>query len=259
MTWMRRGAQVERAARRDNRRQHAQRQDHDRREARTPAGASAHAPARAGRAMQRPAPSAAAAAASGLGRPVPDAPVGPAVPVEGPAEAEADAGAGTGADTERRRDRAALYDIQAAERAVTEVPAESAPKAGTAATMMPLVDEDDIPLTWDPVPVPRPTYTMKAMAQRHAPAPVGQGVPPAGRAGIRGAGPARRRRVGRRPRRPQAPPVAAAQGSVVLIVPSGASTCRTVSTARPSASPGLVSFVNWPSAGPWRWRPSRRG
>ena len=53
------------------------------------------------------------------------------------------------------------------------MPAESAPKAGTAATMMPLVDEDDIPLTWDPVPVPRPTYTMKAMAQRHAP----QGVP----------------------------------------------------------------------------------
>lgn len=180
MTWMRRGAQVERAARREaNRRQHAQRQDHDRREARTPAGASAHAPAHAGRAMQRPTPSAAAVAAgTDSDASVPDAPVGPAVPVEGPAEAEADAGAGSGADTERRRDRAALYDIQAAERAVTEVPAESAPKAGTAATMMPLVDEDDIPLTWDPVPVPRPTYTMKAMAQRHAPAPVGQGVPP---------------------------------------------------------------------------------
>jgi hypothetical protein len=29
-----------------------------------------------------------------------------------------------------------------------------------------LVDEDDIPLTWDPVPVPRPTYTMKARAER---------------------------------------------------------------------------------------------
>lgn len=35
-----------------------------------------------------------------------------------------------------------------------------------------LVDEDDIPLTWEPVPVPRPTYTMKAKAQR-------PGVPPA--------------------------------------------------------------------------------
>lgn len=27
-----------------------------------------------------------------------------------------------------------------------------------------LVDEDDIPLTWDPVPLPRPTYTLKARA-----------------------------------------------------------------------------------------------
>ncbi len=37
-----------------------------------------------------------------------------------------------------------------------------------------LVDEDDIPLTWDPVPVPRPTYTLKAKAERreHAPAEV---------------------------------------------------------------------------------------
>ncbi|MGL5860752.1 MAG: hypothetical protein ACRCY9_05815, partial [Phycicoccus sp.] len=32
--------------------------------------------------------------------------------------------------------------------------------------MVHLVDEDDIPLTWDPVPVPRPTYTMKAKAER---------------------------------------------------------------------------------------------
>ncbi len=34
-----------------------------------------------------------------------------------------------------------------------------------------LVDEDDIPLTWDPVPVPRPTYTMKAKAERPEVAP----------------------------------------------------------------------------------------
>ena len=33
----------------------------------------------------------------------------------------------------------------------------------------PLVDEDDIPLTWDPVPVPRPTYTMKSRVTRPAP------------------------------------------------------------------------------------------
>ena len=35
-----------------------------------------------------------------------------------------------------------------------------------AEVMVPIVDEDDIPLTWDPVPVPRPTYTMKAKAER---------------------------------------------------------------------------------------------
>ena len=37
--------------------------------------------------------------------------------------------------------------------------------------MVPIVDEDDIPLTWDPVPVPRPTYTMKAKAERPEVAP----------------------------------------------------------------------------------------
>lgn len=36
---------------------------------------------------------------------------------------------------------------------------------------LPELDEDDIPLTWDPRPVPRPTYTMKARAaERPAPA-----------------------------------------------------------------------------------------
>ena len=37
--------------------------------------------------------------------------------------------------------------------------------------MVPIVDDDDIPLTWDPVPVPRPTYTMKAKAPRAEVAP----------------------------------------------------------------------------------------
>jgi len=35
--------------------------------------------------------------------------------------------------------------------------------------LRPLVDEDDIPLTWEPVPVPPPTYTMKARVTRPAP------------------------------------------------------------------------------------------
>ena len=58
-------------------------------------------------------------------------------------------------------------------------PMASAPAAEPAAEPEPavvapaalLVDEDDIPLTWDPVPVPRPTYAMKAKAERPAPPP----------------------------------------------------------------------------------------
>ncbi len=52
------------------------------------------------------------------------------------------------------------------------VVAEAVARAEPAArVMVPIVDEDDIPLTWDPVPVPRPTYTMKAKAQRPEVAP----------------------------------------------------------------------------------------
>ena len=42
-------------------------------------------------------------------------------------------------------------------------------RSPTAGVLRPLVDEDDLPLTWDPVPVPRPTYTMKSRATRPAP------------------------------------------------------------------------------------------
>ena len=66
-----------------------------------------------------------------------------------------------------------LYDVQAVEaaHATPSRPAiEVAPPAEqTALPARPLVDEDDIPLTWDPVPVPRPTYTMKARVTRPAP------------------------------------------------------------------------------------------
>ncbi|QGN59081.1 hypothetical protein [Nostocoides sp. HKS02] len=58
-----------------------------------------------------------------------------------------------------------LYDVQAIEAAERPVvaPARATPIARH------LVDDDDIPLTWDPVPVPRPTYTMKSRATRPAP------------------------------------------------------------------------------------------
>jgi hypothetical protein len=65
--------------------------------------------------------------------------------------------------------------VQPAEPVETvEVVAEAAPVAPEPEPVIEyvhLVDEDDIPLTWDPVPVPRPTYTMKAKAERPEVAP----------------------------------------------------------------------------------------
>ena len=188
---------------RDNRRQHAQRQDHDRREAHTPAGpAPTHrhmqdVPCSARRPLRQLSPLARTRTPRSL-----TARWARLCPSKAPPRPRR-----TPVRVHRCRHRAPPRPCRPVrhpgrERAVTEVSAEPAPKAGSAATMMPLVDEDDIPLTWDPVPVPRPTYTMKAMAQRHARARGAGRAPGAGRAGIRGAGPARRRRVGRRPRRP---------------------------------------------------------
>ena len=45
-------------------------------------------------------------------------------------------------------------------------PVVAAPVAVGPDVMVPIEVDDDIPLTWDPVPVPRPTYTMKAKAER---------------------------------------------------------------------------------------------
>jgi hypothetical protein len=69
--------------------------------------------------------------------------------------------------TAATRVRGELYDLEAIE-AVSALAAAHA--AATLTPVRPLVDEDDIPLTWDPVPVPRPTYTLKARATRPAPA-----------------------------------------------------------------------------------------
>jgi hypothetical protein len=73
------------------------------------------------------------------------------------------------------RVRGELYDLEAIEADNALTAAAHAAAAHAAAALPPvrptrlLVDEDDIPLTWDPVPVPRPTYTLKARATRPAP------------------------------------------------------------------------------------------
>jgi hypothetical protein len=68
--------------------------------------------------------------------------------------------------------RAELYDVQAVEAAHAGPGPDVHAAPAAEALVVPahlLVDEDDIPLTWDPVPVPRPTYTMKARVTRPAP------------------------------------------------------------------------------------------
>jgi len=64
------------------------------------------------------------------------------------------------------------YDVSAqtvtsaptADGSVADQPAAPAPLVANHEVALPELDEDDIPLTWDPRPVPRPTYTMKARA-----------------------------------------------------------------------------------------------
>ncbi|HPB71355.1 MAG TPA: hypothetical protein PLX71_00085 [Phycicoccus sp.] len=88
-------------------------------------------------------------------------PVSHAVPesTEAPAQVE------IVAEPAPQQERGAVYDIDVLEGAVRDVVPQPVPAR---VRPEPLVDEDDMPLTWDPVPVPRPTYTMKAKATRVA-------------------------------------------------------------------------------------------
>ncbi|WP_156465265.1 hypothetical protein [Knoellia sp. Soil729] len=85
-------------------------------------------------------------------------------------------------DAEAATEQVAPYDVSAhtesrtstplGEERVAEHPLDPAPVVAEHEVALPELDEDDIPLTWDPRPVPRPTYTMKARAaERPAPAP----------------------------------------------------------------------------------------
>jgi len=66
-----------------------------------------------------------------------------------------------------------VTSIPVVEELVAEQPVELAPLVAEHEVALPELDEDDLPLTWDPRPVPRPTYTMKARAAER-PAPPAQ-------------------------------------------------------------------------------------
>lgn len=181
LAWVRSGVRAEQAARRAARAGRSSRGDASA-DAR-PAGAAR--PARAQGRSAAPAQTAARA---------PQAP-GRSTSVTSPApqraemeQADPEPAAAQSVVSEPAAKRDSFYDVEAVERAAA--PAHSVPTRTPAAVAAgqqvpvqhvpvgPLVDEDDIPLTWDPVPVPRPTYTMKAVASRTQLPPVEQGVPP---------------------------------------------------------------------------------
>ncbi|WP_068403025.1 hypothetical protein [Kribbia dieselivorans] len=63
---------------------------------------------------------------------------------------------------------------------VAELVAQSRPLPVEPSVPTMVLDDDDMPLTWDPVPVPPPTYTLKRQAERYdepAPAPVAAPAP----------------------------------------------------------------------------------
>lgn len=65
----------------------------------------------------------------------------------------------------------AVASAPARQEPMVQQPAAQEPVVAEHEVVLPELDEDDIPLTWDPRPVPRPTYTMKARAaERHSPA-----------------------------------------------------------------------------------------
>jgi hypothetical protein len=113
----------------------------------------AHGPTRVRPPMARPAVSGAAVPASG-----------PANQVVGDRATEGDAAGYEGVDGESGAAELP-YGFEAP---VADVASGERPPVAPAAH---LVDEDDIPLTWDPRPVPRPTYTMKARVDRALPPP----------------------------------------------------------------------------------------
>ena len=142
---------------------------------RTTAGTAASAPARTGATPARPAAMASGAGdattASDAGSTATASDLAPGTgsePVETVAATAAASGTAAAATAGGSPLEVAL-EVAAAtpvESPVDGLPAEVVDPVPAAEVMVPILDEDDMPLTWDPVPVPRPTYTMKAKAER---------------------------------------------------------------------------------------------
>jgi hypothetical protein len=177
LAWVRSGVQAEQAARHAARAGRSSRDD-------VSAEARPTGSARPLRAQGRPATPARASRAQAPERSASASSSAPQRADAGKADPEPVVAQPLGSEPAAVRD--SFYDVEAVERAAApagSVPTSAAVAAGPQVPVLqvpvgPLVDEDDIPLTWDPVPVPRPTYTMKAVAPRTQMPPVGRGVPP---------------------------------------------------------------------------------
>ncbi|MBT9255111.1 hypothetical protein KMZ32_08420 [Phycicoccus sp. MAQZ13P-2] len=153
--WVRAGVRAEQAARSARRRREAE-------EARR----RASAPPAAGVVRRRPATARPASGAPAASRPVREA-----EPAARPDVSDEVAPTVQDADVEAPVVAAPAAEADPQPVRTPEPVAEVAPEPEPQLEYVHLVDEDDIPLTWEPVPVPRPTYTMKAKAERPAVAP----------------------------------------------------------------------------------------
>ncbi|MDT0213209.1 hypothetical protein Q9R29_04865 [Rothia sp. ARF10] len=150
--WLRAGVQSEIRARQELRRQSRQQARHDTQRSTPVAARTAEAPTAPAAPARRQAPVVESDAV------IDDSPETAPVEVDAADDVTPEAAPfDVGAETATERSAEPVSEPAVVEPVRAEPAAEVAP-------VLPEVDEDDIPLTWDPRPVPPPTYTMKARA-----------------------------------------------------------------------------------------------
>jgi hypothetical protein len=125
------------------------------------------------RPVRRPAPAPAPAPAPQVADVAPAAPAAPSEPAE-PAVAHAET---VEAAARARRVEEVFEDPTLAPAAPASSPAPRRDRPAATVDPVPVEADDDIPATWNPRPVPVPTYALKQRAGHAVPAPAGVPVP----------------------------------------------------------------------------------